>query len=92
VVGTSEFYFNTGTHPTSAIGNYFYFATTTVPKYRYTANNGTAPAVIDVYVTSITTTSDLHALVIGTFNGTALDTAQNSVPITNARFKVKTYN
>ena len=91
-VGTSEFYFNTGSHPTSVIGNGFYFATATDPKYLYTANHNTAPAVIDVYVTSITTTPDFHALVIGTFNGTVRDTAQNIVPITNARFKVKTYN
>jgi hypothetical protein len=67
-------------HPTSGYSS-FHFNTSrfaTGPMVRFDANNGTAPAVIDVYNCS----SNVYY-----FNGTARDSANNIVPITNARFK-----
>jgi hypothetical protein len=77
--------FTTKSYPTSASYNKFSFKTPanyTGAKATFTANNLTVPAVIDIHPQSMT------GAVLVTFNGTARDSANNIVPITNAVFKL----
>lgn len=88
-------YFSSQPYPTSIYPNEFTF--TTSPAYAgakasFAANTGTVPAVIDIVVKSLTTDYDglgnRTEIAICTFNGTARDPANNSVPITNAVLKL----
>jgi hypothetical protein len=81
-------YTDTLAHLTSQ-GAYLYFYTAD-NKTIYTANINTAPAVVDVHFRSFTTLPgpQYKSIAIGTFNGTVRDSANNILPITNAKFKL----
>jgi hypothetical protein len=89
---TDNYNLDTISYPTSTTGFFFSFYEykNNTTRYFYTADNTTLPAVIDIHPTSvgIRLTPSYGNVVIATFNGTARDSANNIVPITNARFKV----
>jgi len=84
--------FDTISYPTSSGASGLAFSTGNGTKLIYTAGLYTVPAVIDIHFRSFTVLlipgSLAKSTIIGTFNGTARDSAQNIVPITNAKFKI----
>ena len=78
-----------GTYPTSTFGNYFALSTSTHAIFQ--AHSETAPQIVNIHITNATlvTGPGVYAtVVVGTFNGTAVNTAGTPVPITNGAFKV----
>lgn len=84
--------FDTISYPTSSGASGLAFLAGNGTKVIYTAGLYTVPAVIDIHFRSFTVLlmpeGLAKSIIIGTFNGTARDTAENIVPITNAKFKI----
>jgi hypothetical protein len=74
---------------TPGTGLYFTIGSGANMKYIYRADQHSVPAVIDIHPRIKTTIPDPYeTVIIGSFNGTVRDTAQNIIPITNSVFKI----